>query len=190
MSPTETPRRIARIWIALILSLALNVFLLGVASTLLLKPQPPRHPPRLLGAIDSQLSPWARQRFQQARKLDSEQMRQHMEAMSAARAEVNAAMTNEPFDAVALDAAFAGLRRVEEQTASEVQKRLTQAMQGLSLEDRKALATGMAPVGAGRRADALPMPYGPGPKARPDGPPPGEDWLPPEMKQAEQRPPD
>jgi len=84
--------------------------------------------------------------------------------MEGARARVRQALQAEPFDAAALSAAFADLRRQEEAVASAVQAMLTDLLGRLE------------PAARRRIAEAWERP---GPGGPPPGPPPGERQPPP-----------
>jgi len=72
--------------------------------------------------------------------------------LRAAQEAVQAALTAEPFDRQRLDAAYARLRRAQEQLQAKIQRNLATAVAGLDRERRRMLAQRLRALGERQRA--------------------------------------
>ncbi|MDO9453582.1 MAG: periplasmic heavy metal sensor [Stagnimonas sp.] len=163
----------------LIVSLVLNVFLLGAIAGGL-GPMGHRPPPGFkpgmggpmegLRGVEQALSPEGQLRVRQFFDRHAPEMRIHLEALRQQRSALDAAFAADPFDAHATEREFAILRAKATEAAQLVQQRLIELAQSLSQADRKVFAAGMS---------RLPMPAG---GRMP--PPPGHTSLPPPMPPA------
>lgn len=135
-------------------SLALNVALLAGLGWEHLGPRPHHGPPRhhlrtamlpsphmLRGAVPESRRATVDQVLQRHRRPIRESVRDVFEA----RARVHALLTAERIDPAALDRAFTTLRERDARAAGEVQAMLTELVQRLTPEERRALAEAMQP---------------------------------------------
>lgn len=142
--------------LALVLSLAINLFIGGMVIGRLL--HPPRHPDRppapsaMLegpGGVFEGLGGATRNRVFGRMKADSSQLRGSFDDLQTARETVGAAMVAEPFDRAALEAAFAGLRTSSKEAQATLHGLLVDAAAEMSVEERSALLRRMSRRGRG-----------------------------------------
>lgn len=147
----SNPGGVSRTPIWLIVSLLANMLLIGVVAGGLLAGggEQRHHPPRLnegdvvrsiVRAAPSEERAEMRRAFRQAWR-ESRELRR---ARSEARQRVNAAMTVEPYDAEAMQEAFANLREAEIALQARIQTLLAHRLSALEPDQRRALASAMA----------------------------------------------
>ncbi len=160
-----------RIWgVALIVSLMFNTFALGLLLSDRFAHRPfmdrmPPGTPRFSGPDQSPESQHVRELFQELRDSNRNDFLPLMQGIRAARKQVREAMSAEPFDPAALDAALSGVRAAEQAAAQHAHRSISQLAAQLTHDERLRLGQ---MIRHHRGPDELAMPGG-----RP--PPPSRD---------------
>jgi uncharacterized membrane protein len=135
--------------IALLVSAALNIFLVGAAIGLFLF-GPPRHPPFPLRDAAMGLDPANRAAFSQTVRDQFDASRPLLTDARGARREARRLMLTQPFDAEATRAALARARSDDQQVRQRIEDAVVDFAAKLSPEERVKLSDGIA-RGMGRR---------------------------------------
>lgn len=160
--------------IALIVSLVVNVFVIGAIvgafGMRMRVEEQRRQPPRAaIMRMSEQLPEDVRNRYMAAMRAQGQANRPKMELVRQARADAMRAFAAEPFDAKAASDALARARTAETETRAALETTIVEFAKGLAPEERRiigqSLRGGPRGMGGGRR--------GPGPGGR-DGRPPFE----------------
>jgi uncharacterized membrane protein len=125
-------RRLKLVLLALAISVALNVFLLGFFAARVVRRS---HDGRFFDESGEHSTV-----LRESWRKRAETLRGRREAVDLARRGVRAALLAEPFDAEALTTALAALRAETNQTQAALDQALVEFARGLSAEDRKKLA--------------------------------------------------
>ena len=163
MTETETPQSAPpekpqenkswfarRMGLILVLSLAVNLFFVGLVAGRILSPHggPPPFVPTAMfggpgGAYEGLGVDYRNRAF---RKLEdrSGELRGQFSSLREAREAVTEAMLAEPFDRDRLAEAFAELRAASEQTQASLHELLADTAEGLPAEERQSLLRGLS----------------------------------------------
>lgn len=162
------PRPAHRSWlvVALIISVAFNLFALGFVAARALRPEGGRagHGPFMgpHGLMHDGFGPQAEPMIDAIMAKHGEGLRMQRRELRQARKAVRDALLNEPFDPGRLEQAFAGLRARTESSQASMHEALVELARSLPADQRKRLA---------RRALALEALGMDGPRpGRPEGP--------------------
>jgi uncharacterized membrane protein len=143
--PTAPPRDLKR-WlvIALVISVAFNLFALGFVAARALRPHHgheghgPFMGPR--GLMREGFGPHARPMLDKVMERHGDELRKARGELKRSRREVRDALLAEPFDAPRLERALAGLRAHTDGTQAHMHEALVELASSLPLEQRKHLA--------------------------------------------------
>jgi Spy/CpxP family protein refolding chaperone len=146
--PPEKPSELKR-WlvVALVLSVAFNLFALGFIAARAWKPHGPHHSheghgpflgPR--GLMREGFGPEARPVLDKIMKRHRETLRSEHGELRRARRAVRDALLNEPFDAAQLERALSALRARTDSSQAHMHKALVELASTLPREQRKLLA--------------------------------------------------
>ena len=135
-----------RLWIALAISLTLNLFGLGFMSARFLhgrdgdhhSPRGPFFGPRGL-LLDAELGGSMDSQVRRVMERHRESMRSQREQLREARQAVQAALSSEPFDGAALEQAFARLRQRTGESQALMHAALVEIAPALTHEQRERL---------------------------------------------------
>jgi uncharacterized membrane protein len=134
-------------WV-LIVSLALNLFLVGVVGVRYwrehVRPPPDRVAMGPFGRLTQGLPESGRAKFKEAMDSRREQMREQGREFRRARGEAMQALAAEPFDRVKVDAAFAEARRRADTMSAIMQGAMIEASAQLTSDERKAFRDRLA----------------------------------------------
>ncbi len=155
-----------RVWgIALIVSMMVNTFAIGLLLSDRFAPRgfrpPPPDGPAFTRENNSAESRHVRELFQELRASTRQEFVPLMQGIRKARKQVHEVLNSESFSPEKLDAALAELRKAEQAAAEQAHRTISQLAETLSAEERKHLAQLV------RR-----RPPGPGNRMPPGGPPP------------------
>lgn len=145
---TKLRRRLGRYRLVAIVSVALNLFVIGVVVGGVVRDhrrrgfEPPGGPPFSLRGAKGLLSPSALPVADEVQRAHEEQVDRAFDALREKADRVDAAVAAEPFDQARLEAALADMRAAHEALQIELHKELVDLAGKLERADREKLSMG------------------------------------------------